>query len=144
MSESLPDGPPSRDTHAALRRFSRTFRLAILSDVDDDLFCETGSRLGVEFDRVITARQARSEEPSRRNFEVAMETVGIPGERWLHAAQSLFHDVAPAREIGTTTIRVDRRRGREGSAAAPVSSAVPHLEVGSLAELAERVAPGRE
>ena len=70
-----------------------------------------------------------------------MRTVGIPAPQWLHAAQSLFHDVAPARGMGWTTIWINRRREKQGFGATPRSAASAHLEAGSLEELAKLAAP---
>jgi 2-haloacid dehalogenase len=140
LAGALPEWPLFPDTIAALKRLAGVFRLAVISNVDDDLFEKTRSRLGVEFDWIVTAERARSYKPSRRNFKVAMQTAGVPAARWLHAAQSLFHDVAPARELGLTTIWVNRRRGKDGAGATPPAAASAHLEVGSLAELADLAA----
>lgn len=127
------------DTAAALGSLSKRYRLGVISNVDDDLFEATRPALGAEIDWIVTAEQVKSYKPSLRNFELAVERVGVPPERWLHAAQSLYHDVTPAREFGMTTIWVNRRRGREGFGATLPAAAIPHLEVGSLEELATLV-----
>jgi len=138
LAERLPDWPPFPDTVPALRRLKERYRLAVVSNVDDDLFEATRSRLGVELDWVVTSEEARSYKPNPRNFEVAGRRIGVPKERWLHAAQSLYHDVAPARRFGLATAWVNRRRGRDGFGATPPAAALPDLEVVDLAELADR------
>jgi 2-haloacid dehalogenase len=91
----------------------------------------------VTFDWVITAQQVGSYKPSHRNFEVAFERIGVPRERILHVAQSLFHDHVPAKELGLATVWVDRRHDRPGSGATPPASAAPDLAVPDMASLAE-------
>jgi 2-haloacid dehalogenase len=60
LPESLPSWKPWPDTVAALHQLKTRFRLAILSNVDDDLFAATRPQLGVAFDEVITAQQAQA------------------------------------------------------------------------------------
>ena len=74
------------------------------------------TRLGTTFDWVVTAQSVGSYKPDERNFEVAFERIGLPRERILHVAQSLFHDHVPAKRLGLTTVWIDRRAGRPGGA----------------------------
>ena len=76
-------------------------------------------------------------KPSTRNFEVAFERIGLPRERILHVAQSLFHDHVPAKGLGMTTVWIDRRHDRPGSGATPPADARPDLAVPSMAAFAE-------
>jgi 2-haloacid dehalogenase len=141
ISESLASWRPFPDTVAALRRLAPRFRLGVISNVDDDLFAASAPRLGVSFDWVVTAEQVRSYKPSRRNFDVALERIGRPKAEILHCAQSLFHDIAPARSAGLTTVWVDRRAGRPGTGATPKAAAEPDLTVPDLATLAAQAVP---
>jgi 2-haloacid dehalogenase len=121
--DSLPNSvatwPPFPDTVAALHKLKQRFRLAIVSNVDDELFAGSASRLKVPFDFVITAQQVGSYKPSLNNFNRALERIGLPRERVCHVAQSLYHDIAPARQLGLTTVWINRRHGRSGSGATP-------------------------
>ena len=85
----------------------RRFRLGVITNCDDDLFALSNRRLGVEFDWVITAQQARGYKPRLENFTFAFERIDVPRERILHVAQSLFHDHVPAKALGHDD-RVDR------------------------------------
>ena len=136
FSRSVGQWPAFGDSAEALARLQRRFRLGVITNCDDDLFALSNARLGVEFDWVVTAEQAGSYKPSRRNFELAFAELGIPRERILHVAQSLFHDHVPAKALGLTTVWVDRRRGREGSGATPPSEAAPDLVVADMRTLA--------
>jgi 2-haloacid dehalogenase len=136
FAESLTRWKPFMDTIAALQSMARKFRLGIISNVDDDLFAETRKKLvPVEFDFVVTAQQVRSYKPSFRNFEEAIRRSGLASNQILHAGQSLYHDVAPANELGILSAWVNRPSIRPGSGAAKPGTAKPAYEVRSLAEL---------
>jgi 2-haloacid dehalogenase len=140
QARSLPDSlatwKPWPDTVAALRRLKSRFRMAILSNVDDDLFADTRPQLGVEFDEVITAQQARAYKPSLKIFELAISRVKTPAHRILHVGQSVYHDVIPAQSLGLATVWVNRPSARPGVGAVKSAEARPDLMVTSLAELA--------
>jgi len=131
--------PAFPDSSEALKALGRHYDLVILSNVDDDLFAGSARILGVEFTDVVTAQQVGSYKPDRRNFEVLLERLGRPREEILHVAQSLYHDIAPANDLGLSTVWVNRRHGREGSGATPPQDARPDLEVPDLATLARLV-----
>jgi 2-haloacid dehalogenase len=140
QARSLPDSlatwKPWPDTVAALRRLKSRFRMAILSNVDDDLFADTRPQLGVEFDEVITAQQARAYKPSLKIFELAISRVKTPAHRILHVGQSVYHDVIPAQSLGLATVWVNRPSARPGVGAVKSAEARPDLMVTSLGELA--------
>ncbi len=129
--------PAFPDSADALAGLHRRFKLAVITNCDDDLFAASNRRLGVAFDTVITAQQAGSYKPSTRNFELAFERIGEPRERILHVAQSLFHDHLPAKQLGMTTVWIDRRRGKAGSGATPPVTAKPDMAVPSMAAFAD-------
>jgi len=129
--------PAFPDSVDALARLHERFRLAVITNCDDDLFAASNVRLGVTFDHVVTAQQVGAYKPSLRNFEVAFERIGVPRERILHVAQSLFHDHVPAKQLGMTTAWIDRRHDRPGSGATPPADARPDLAVPSMAAFAE-------
>lgn len=133
---TLPNWPPFDDTVASLRAFKRKYKLAVISNTDDDLFGQTAKRLEVSFDWVITAEQVRDYKPSSKNFEYAIQTIGIPKERMLHIAQSIYHDIVPASSLGISTVWVNRREGLEGSGATKPAQGEPDLVVPDLATLA--------
>jgi 2-haloacid dehalogenase len=139
LADSLRGWEPFPDTVEALWALKRRYRLAIISNVDDGLFALTACHLEVEFDWIITAEQAGTYKPSTNNFEVAIGRMGVGRERVLHAAESLFHDVLPAKEMGLSTVWVHRRTGKEGFGATPPADAEPDLEVPDLKTLASRL-----
>ncbi|MEZ4520893.1 MAG: haloacid dehalogenase type II [Thermomicrobiales bacterium] len=139
FSRSVADWPAFRDSTSGLRTLGEHYDLVILSNVDDDLFNASAEKLDVEFADVITAQQVGSYKPNLRNFEVLLDRLNKPKDRILHVAQSLFHDIAPANEIGLHSIWVNRRHGRGGTGATPPQHATPDLEVPDLATLASMV-----
>lgn len=140
LAESLKNWPPFPDTVEALKRLKARYKLAIISNIDDDLFAETAKTLQVPFDHVITAQQVKRYKPSHLNFDRALEVIGLPKEKVLHCAQSVFHDVVPTRELGIKNVWVNRRAGKKGTGATRPSSETPDLTVTSLEELADLAA----
>ncbi len=128
---------PFLDSVSALQRLKQRYKLAVISNIDDDMFRQTSKLLGDPFDVVVTAQQARSYKPSPNNFQLALERIGEPAAKVLHCAQSLYHDIAPAKALGMGTVWVDRRAGQRGSGATPQYRAEPDLRVESMSELAE-------
>jgi len=135
LPESVPEWKPWADTVSALRSLQARFRLAIISNVDDDLFAATEPQLEVNFDQIITAQQARAYKPSLKIFEVALSRIGTPASRVLHVGQSLYHDVIPAQSLGLATVWVNRPSPRSGVGAVKAAEGHPDLEVSSLAQL---------
>lgn len=134
---SVADWPAFPDSAAALARLAGRFRLGVITNCDDDLFAASNERLGGRFDWVVTAQQIGSYKPDEANFRAAFERLGLPRERILHVAQSLFHDHVPARRLGLTTVWIDRRHGRPGAGATPpVDGASPDATFPDMASFA--------
>lgn len=136
LHESVRGWRPFPDTVDALGELQSHYKLVVISNIDDDLFAETRKHLGVKFDGVITAEQARSYKPSLNNFQLALRTLAITPEGLLHAGQSIYHDVVPARALGISTVWVNRRSARPGIGAVRASEGKPDLEVMDLRSLA--------
>jgi 2-haloacid dehalogenase len=137
---SVADWPAFPDSAAALARLKERFRLGVITNCDDDLFAASNRKLGVEFDWVVTAEQVGAYKPAERNFHVAFERLGLPRERILHVAQSLFHDHLTAKRLGLATVWIDRRAGRAGSGATPVVEAAPDATFPDMASFAAAAA----
>ncbi len=137
LPESLANWQPFPDTVEALRKLKSRYQLAVISNVDDDLFASTAPKLGVVFDHVITAQQAQCYKPCIRMFELAEERIRVSRERWLHIGQSIYHDVIPAQSLGIATVWVNRPSPRSGAGAATAAAGTPDLEVPDLDTLAQ-------
>ncbi|MBI2537877.1 MAG: HAD hydrolase-like protein [Gemmatimonadetes bacterium] len=136
LPESLPRWEPFPDTGPALEALCRAgYALGILSNVDDDLLAGTRRRFPVGFDLLVTAQQVGSYKPAPGHFLEARRR--LAGRRWLHAAQSYFHDVEPAGALGIPVVWVNRKGERPGGAARPEG------EVADLAALVPWLARAR-
>ena len=134
LPESLPAWQPFADTNPALGRLAAAgCRLGILSNVDDDLLAGTRHLLNASFDPVITAAQVRSYKPAPAHF-LAARRLFPEGTRWLHAAQSYFHDVVPCRRLGIPVAWINRKNERAGA------QGPPDWEMQDLAQLADWMA----
>jgi 2-haloacid dehalogenase len=133
---SVGEWPAFADSTAALARLAERFRLGVITNCDDDLFAASQRRLGVTFEWIVTAQQARSYKPDTRNFELAFERIDKPREQILHVAQSLFHDHVPAKGLGLTTVWINRRHDRQGFGATPPADATPDLTFPDMASFA--------
>jgi len=140
LSESLPHWAPFPDTVDALRRLSDKFKLVIISNTDDSLFAQTQRVLGVHFAEVITAEQVKSYKPAKVHFEEALRRLRVPVSQLLHVAQSLYHDHAPAQEIGFQTAWINRRSLLAGTGLAPEVDVKPTLTFPNLTDLAAALA----
>lgn len=134
---SVKDWPAFADSAAALAQLKDSFRLGVITNCDDDLFALSAPRLGVGFEWVITAQQARSYKPSLHNLELALERIDAPRERIVHVAQSLYHDHEPAKELGLSTVWINRRHGRPGPGATRPGTAAPDLTFPDMRTFAE-------
>ena len=139
---SVPRWPAFPDSAAALQYLKQHYKLVILSNVDRASFTESNKKLQVTFDKIVTAQDVGSYKPDLRNFRqllAEVDKLGIRKEQILHTAQSLFHDVAPAKSVGLKTCWINRRKGRSGGGAtkAPIGDATPDIEFSSMAALVE-------
>jgi 2-haloacid dehalogenase len=105
FADSIEYWQPFDDTVPALRRLQRKYQMAVISNIDDDLFELTRRRLGIRFDHVITAQQVGAYKPDRQMFDAALNMLEGPV---LHVAQSRYHDIAPALELGLDAVWINR------------------------------------
>ena len=129
LAASIPSWKPFPDTVAALRALGTRCRLAIISNIDDDLFAATARQLEVPFDAVVTAEQCRGYKPDPALFEEALRRLGEAPGAVAHVAEGVG-EVVPARRLGCSTVWV-RRNGRS----ARLLTEAPDLEVPDLRSL---------
>jgi 2-haloacid dehalogenase len=110
LARSLPEWPVFDDVHDGLTRArERGWKLAILSNTDRDLIDSSIDAIGVHFDLSIVAGEIGSYKPAHRHWEIFRERVGgADAIRHVHVAQSLYHDIEPARELGIPSIWINR------------------------------------
>jgi 2-haloalkanoic acid dehalogenase type II len=127
LSRSLPEWKPFPETNTALERLKDLgYQLGILSNVDDELLAKTLRHFTVNFDLLVTAEQVGSYKPAEGHFQAARQRIG--NLRWLHAAQSNFHDVVPARRLGIPVAWINRNKE------IALTGGKPDYEFSSLAE----------
>jgi 2-haloacid dehalogenase len=109
LARSLPGWVPFREVPESLAEARRRgWKLAILSNSDRDLIAASIERIGVEFDAVVVAEDVGSYKPAHGHWERFFDETGAARERYAHVAASLFHDIAPANELGLTTVWINR------------------------------------
>lgn len=107
--EAWPSMPVFPDVGEALEALaSYGWRLAILTNCDDDLFAATVPALPVPFEVVVTAEHVRSYKPDLAHFRRFAELTGATPGNWIHVANSWVHDILPAARMGLRSVWVDR------------------------------------
>ena len=105
------------------------YRLAVLTNCDDDLFAQTQKSFRLPFDLVVTAEQVKDYKPSHNHFRRFFRMSGVDMVDWVHVACSWFHDIAPAREYGLKRVWVDRdRTGQDPTDCARIPNALSLVE----------------
>jgi 2-haloacid dehalogenase len=109
LAESLPSWTPFPEVPAELQELRRRgWKLAILSNSDPDLLAASQEQLGIDADLVVVAGEIGSYKPAHRHWEVFFERSGADRARHVHTAASLFHDIAPCRELGIPSVWINR------------------------------------
>lgn len=130
------------DSADALRYLKQHYRLAILSNVDNDSFSASHAKLGVDFDAIYTAEDIGSYKPAEANFTymiTMLNSLGINKSDILHTAESMFHDHAPANRHGLKVCWIYRRHNQEGFGATMHPGDMPTYDFrfNSMAEMVE-------
>ena len=126
---AVPEFGPFPEVPAVLKRLKQKYRLVIISNTDDDLIRGNVERIGVEFDFVITAEQARAYKPQREAFEFALRAVDRRPDQTIHVAQGFEYDIMPTHGLGMRRIWINRS-GRRGS-----SVFMPYEELRDMSRL---------
>jgi len=109
LVQSLPEWPPFSEVPDALRELRRRgWNLVILSNSDRRLIVESEKRIGVPFDLLVVAEDVQSYKPAHAHWERFFEHTTADKEHHVHVAASLFHDIAPARELGLRSVWINR------------------------------------
>lgn len=137
---SIGKWPAFADSRDALAYLKQHYKLAILSNVDNESFALSNVKLGAAFDAVFTAQDIGSYKPSPRNFDYMIEklaNLGFTKHDVLHTAESLYHDHVPANRHGLTSCWIHRRHDAPGFGATMNPGAMPNVDFrfNSMAEL---------
>jgi 2-haloacid dehalogenase len=109
LADALPSWEPFPEVRSSLEEArSRGWKLAILSNTDRDFIEASMERIGVPFERAIVASEIGSYKPAHTHWTRFFDEVDVRQERHVHVAQSYFHDIVPATELGLRTIWINR------------------------------------
>jgi 2-haloacid dehalogenase len=109
LGRSLPRWPVFEEVPAELAQAHRRgWRLVLLSNTDRDLIDSSIEAIGVPFDGAIVASEVGSYKPALGHWRTFYETSHADRRRHVHVAQSHFHDVVPAHELGIPSVWINR------------------------------------
>ena len=120
FASSVPEWPAFSDTSDALRELGlKGYKRFILSNIDGDLIRSTIKTAGLEIDGYVTAEDTRSYKPAPGHWLRFMEVTGAERSDFIHAAQSVFHDIVPTGVLGISSAWVNRYGERLPAGAQP-------------------------
>jgi len=126
LADSLPGWEPFPEAAAALERLKKRYKIAVLSNIDDDLLEASLKRLGVAFDETITAQQVRSYKPVNTHWKEALERFRLDPDGLFHVGASSLHDVLPAKQLGIACAWINRT-GERAFASTAADVTLPDL-----------------
>lgn len=109
LAESLPGWrafPEVPHTLEELR--ARGWKLALLSNTDDDLIAASQVQLGMVFDEAVVAQEIGSYKPAHKHWEEFFNRARVHADSHVHVGASLFHDIAPCNTLGLTSVWINR------------------------------------
>jgi 2-haloacid dehalogenase len=113
LAEALPSWDTFSEVRPALEAVrSRGWKLAILSNTDRDFIEASMKRIGVPFELAMVASEIGSYKPGHTHWLRFFEETAAPRETHVHVAQSHFHDIVPANELGLRSIWINRHGER--------------------------------
>jgi 2-haloacid dehalogenase len=130
LGRSLPSWPVFKEVPGALAEAdARGWSLVALSNSDRDLIDASIAAIGVPFAGAIVASEVGSYKPAHGHWHAFDQTFAPEPGTHVHVAQSHFHDVVPASELGLPSVWINRL-GESGEPA-------PTRELADLAGLAD-------
>ena len=113
LGRSLPQWPVFTEVPDALAQaHARGWRLMALSNTDRDFIEASIAAIGVPFEGAVVASEIGSYKPGHRHWEAFYELTGADRDRHVHVAQSHFHDIVPAHELGIPSVWINRLHER--------------------------------
>jgi len=140
LASSVGSWPAFPDTADALAQLQQQYKLVVVSNVDHASFMRTAPKLGVTLDGLITAEDVGAYKPDPRMLQSALRLASewsVTSDQVVHVAESVYHDITPAKHMGLAAVWVDRQRRCEGARTPKVvPDPAPDLHVHSLSEMA--------
>jgi 2-haloacid dehalogenase len=132
LADSLPGWRPFPEVPHTLEEVrGRGWKVALLSNTDDDLIAASQVQLGVAFDEVVVAQEIGSYKPAHKHWREFFDRTRAHRDGYVHVAASLFHDIAPASDLGLVTVWINRL------GEPPADGLRPARELGDLLALPE-------
>ena len=120
--ESIQNWPAFPDTVAALEELKSRYRLVAVTNADAWALKHMSETMDNPFDAQITCDEVGVNKPNPRVFDYVLKKLaplGVKQEHILHTAQSQYHDIVPAMNLGFSTMWIERRQGKESFGATP-------------------------
>jgi 2-haloacid dehalogenase len=108
FGDAMAQADPFPETVDVLHRLAKRFRLATISNSQDDIISHAAARMDDLFDVVLTAETTRTYKPSPELFELVLRTAGVPAARTVHIAQSQYVDLPRSMSMGMRTVWINR------------------------------------
>jgi len=109
FANGIANWPAFEDTPQALRDLGkRGYKRVILSNIDRDLLQDTIKNNNLEIDGYVTAEDVRSYKPEKNHWTQFFQVYKVQIDEVIHVANSIYHDIIPATELGIRTVWVNR------------------------------------
>ncbi|HEX5450069.1 MAG TPA: HAD-IA family hydrolase [Gaiellaceae bacterium] len=132
LADALPAWRSFPEVPSALEELRRRgWRLAILSNTDDDFIAASQAQLGVVFDEVVVAQEISSYKPAHKHWDEFFNRTRAPRDGHVHVAASYFHDIVPCNDLGLRSVWINR------TGETPSGTARPDRELNDLLDLPE-------
>ena len=142
--DSIRSWSPVPDTVEALEALGRRYRLVTVTNADAWALEHMSANMGDPFQERVTCDEVGVNKPSPRVFEYVLEKLapaGVERKDILHTAQSQYHDIVPASELGFATMWIERRHGKGGFGATPRPEQIvtPTFHAANMADFVRQV-----
>jgi 2-haloacid dehalogenase len=129
LADSMARWRPFPEVRGALEEARRRgWKLAILSNSDPEMIAASKELIGATFDETVVAGQIHSYKPALAHWREFTARTDAHPARHVHVAASLFHDIAPANELGLPSVWINRlgeMAGPQPSVELPDLTALP-------------------
>ena len=134
FADSIYSWQPFPETHDVLAELKqKSYKLIILSNIDNEIIKKSVELMGINFDGVVTAEEVGSYKPSHGHWQEMLKRFNAQKEEVLHVAASYVHDIIPAKEQGFNAIWINRNNEQ------PTREIKPDLEFKDLRPLPENL-----
>ena len=134
MLSAVKDAEPFSEVAEVLSDLKHDYRLAILSNSEPDIIRFNIAKIGVTFDEVVLASQAKCYKPSVGMFNELIQRINESPKNITHIAQSFYHDMRTAKDLGFGRRIWVNRYKKQGD-----TSYTPDSEISDISRLREEL-----